>query len=68
MLFLIEAKISVKVAGISAPFVKDVSWLVNANNVVEAKVKYENQVKMHHAHMMPQDVKFEYTRIVGEIL
>lgn len=67
MLFLIEARVSAKVAGISAPFEKDVSYLVNGNNYAEAKTKFENQVKMDHAHMMPDGVTFQYTKVASEI-
>jgi len=67
MLFLIEARVSAKVAGISAPFEKDVSYLVNGINRAEAQLKFENQVKQDHAHMMPQNVLFTYTKIAPEI-
>ena len=67
MLFLLEAKVSIRVAGISAPFMHNITWLVNANHSSEAKQKFEKQVRNDFAHMLPQSVDCEFTKVAGEI-
>lgn len=68
MLFYIRANVSLKVDGISGPFIRPISWLVNADNHILAKQKFENQVKKDFAHMQFRSAEFEYTEIAGEIL
>lgn len=67
MLFYIKAKVSIRVTGISGPFEKNSSALVNATTVSEAKTKFENNVKRENANMQAQSFNFEYTEIAGEI-
>lgn len=67
MLFFIRANVVMRVAGISGPFNKTVSWLVNANDPQHAKVKYEAQVARDHAHMQFSAIAFEYLEFAGEI-
>jgi len=67
MLYLLKANVTMKVQGISGPFLKTVTWLVNAENPNQAKFKYEEQVKRDHAHMHFSDIAFEYLEFAGEI-
>lgn len=67
MLYYLRANVSLRVAGISGPFLKTISWLVNANNPSEARAKFENQVYRDFAHMQFNDAQFEYTEFAGEI-
>ena len=67
MLYLIQANTSIKVSGISGPFTRTVTWMVNANHHSEAKQKYEAQVKRDFAHMSFSEISFEYTMVAGEI-
>ena len=66
-MFLIEANVTIRVAGISGPFLRSVMYLVNAPNLNVAKQKYEDQVRRDFAHMMPNSVGVEYTKIAAEI-
>ena len=56
-----------RVQGISGPFLKTITWLVNAADPNQAKAKYEEQVKRDHAHMLFSQIQFEYLEIAGEI-
>lgn len=67
MLYHLSANVTLRVAGISGPFIQTVSWHVNADNPNQAKLKYEEQVKKDFAHMQFSDVAFEYTEFAGEI-
>ena len=67
MLYLLEANVSIRVAGISAPFMHNITWLVNGRNSAEAKQKFENRVRNDFAHMMPQSISFEWIKVAGEI-
>ena len=67
MLFLLEAKVIIRVAGISAPSMHNITWLVNASHSTEAKQKFENRVRNDFSHMMPESVHFEWTKVAGEI-
>jgi hypothetical protein len=67
MLYLIEAKVVVHVQGISGGFNRNVTWLVNANNLNEAKAKFEQKVYQDNAQAMPQSINFEYIKLAGEI-
>ena len=67
MLFYIKAKVSIRVAGISGPFQRECSALVNANVVTEAKQKFENVVKHDNSNMQAQSFNFEYVEVASEI-
>ena len=67
MLFYIEAKISIKVQGISGPFEGLESNLVNATSMREAQQKFEAHVRQKHSDKMPQSIKFDYTKLAYEI-
>jgi hypothetical protein len=67
MLYYLRANVTLRVAGISGPFVRTISWLVNADNPDQAKWKYERQVKRDFTHMQFSDVAFEYIEFAGEI-
>ena len=67
MLFYIKAKVSIRVAGISGPFEKQCSSLVNAGDVTQAKQKFENIVKHDNSNMQAQSFNFEYVEVASEI-
>jgi len=68
MIYYIEAKISAKIAGISGPFQEVYIKLVHANNINEAKHKFENYIQKVKAHTMPEKITFEYLKIGDELL
>lgn len=67
MLFYIKAKVEVKVRGISGAFGDTKSYLVRANNIQEAKHKFESRVRAEKQHMGPDDIIFTYIEIAPEI-
>ncbi len=67
MLFYIEAKVSAKIAGISGPFQEIYVKLVHANNINEAKAKFENYIRQVKAHTMPEKLTFEYLKFGDEL-
>jgi len=67
MLYYLRSNVTLRVRGISGPFTRTVSWLVNADSPAQAKQKYEAQVKKDFAHMQFSEVAFEYTEFAGEI-
>lgn len=67
MLFYIEAKVSVKVAGISGPFQEVFVKLVNATTLNLAKRKFENNIKELKAATMPEKITFEYLKLGDEL-
>lgn len=67
MLFYIEAKVSVKVAGISGPFQETITWLVNANTLNEAKEKFKTRIRNDKASALPESISFEFVKIAGEL-
>lgn len=66
-MFYIKARVVIKVAGISAPYEKMCSYLVNAPNVAVSKQKFESQVRKDNTNMDAQSFKFEYTEIAPTI-
>jgi len=68
MLFLIEAKVIIRVPGISGPFEYVVTYLVNALNLNIAKYKFEAQVRLDKQnHGLGNSFTFIYTKIASEI-
>jgi hypothetical protein len=67
MLFYIEAKIVIRVQGISGPFEEVIVWLVNAPTLPVAKAKFEAQVRRDKARMEAQSFTFEYLKTAGTI-
>lgn len=67
MLFLLEANVVIRIAGISAPSMRSITWLVNGINSAEAKQKFENRVRNDFAHMTPESINIEWTKVAGEI-
>lgn len=67
MLFYLEAKVSVKVAGISGPFQETVIWLVNANNILDAKEKFKAQVRHDKANALPESITYDFIKVAGEL-
>ncbi len=66
-MFYIESNVTVRVAGISGPFLRSVAYLVHAPNLTIAKQKYQDQVYRDFSHMSPSSIGFEYTKIAAEI-
>lgn len=67
MLYYIKSDVAVRVRGISGPFTKTVAYLVNADNRNQARDKYENKVRQDFAHMVPEDIAFDYKEVAEEI-
>ncbi len=67
MLFYLEAKVSVRVTGISGPFQEVITWLVNANNIIDAKEKFKAHVRSEKASALPESINFEFIKIAGEL-
>jgi len=67
MLYLIRAKVTKRVSGISGPFVSTEGKLVHANHVNEAKSKFENSIRQNAMNMECQSINFEYLEIIDEI-
>lgn len=68
MLFYIKSIVSIRVRGISGPFEKTVSFLVdNAADVNHAKSKYETQIKKDFAYMQGESYQFQYLEIAPTI-
>ena len=67
MLFYIEAKVSVKIAGISGLFQEVYVKLVHANSINDAKSKFESHIRSIKAHTMPEKLTFEYLKLGDEL-
>lgn len=67
-LYLLKANVTKRVFGISGPFQSTESKLVHANNVPEAKIKFENNIRGKAANMECDSIQFEYLEIIDEIL
>ena len=66
-LFLIQAKVIIRVPHISGPFEKNVAKLVRANSAPEARSKYENHVRQLFANYHTDNYEFEYLVVADEI-
>ena len=66
-LFYISAKVTLTVAGISGPFIKQSRYLVREHNAVDAATKFTQQVRQDFAHMQYSTISFEYVEITSEI-
>jgi hypothetical protein len=66
-IFYIEAKVTIRVEGISGPWEPTVLHLVRANDLNSAKAKFESQVKKDNERMMAKSFVFEYLKIGTEI-
>ncbi len=67
-LYLLKAKVTKRVFGISGPFQSTESKLVHANNIPEAKSKFETNIRSKAANMECESIAFEYIEIIDEIL
>lgn len=67
MMFYIKSIVTIRIGGISGPFIQTVSWLVNAEDVNQARQKYESKVKRDYSHMNFSSINFEYTEVAGTI-
>jgi hypothetical protein len=67
MLYYIEAKVIIKVFGISGPWEKIIGYLVDAPNVQTAKQKYTSQVKKDNSNMEAESFTFDYLKIAPTI-
>jgi hypothetical protein len=65
--YLIQAKVTVKVLGISGPFIHTVTKLVVSRSTNEATAKYEKHVRDLFSHMNPHEVEFEYLIVADTI-
>ncbi len=68
MLFYIKANVTIRVQGISGPWLKTLSYLVNAPNRDVAREKFETRVKQNNANMAFETIQFEYMEVAEEIL
>lgn len=67
MIYYLKSNVTIRVAGISGPWLKTVGYLVNADNREQARLKYEERVKQDNAKMAFQSIHFEYTEVAEEI-
>lgn len=67
MLYWIQAKVIIKVFGISGPFEQTVTQMVNANNTNDARTKFENHMRRRFAHMQGESINFEYLIVADTI-
>ena len=66
-LYLLRAKVTKRVAGISGPWEGVSGKLVHANSVNEAKAKFESAIRAESANMECRSIGFEYLEIIDEI-
>lgn len=66
-LYLLRAKVTKRVFGISGPFISTEGKLVNANSLAEAKIKFETAIRNNAANMECQSINFEYIEVIDEI-
>jgi len=66
-LYLLRAKITKRIFGISGPFLSTEGKLVHAVNLAEAKSKFERAIRTQAANMECQSIDFEYIEIIDEI-
>lgn len=67
MLYWIQAKVQIRVFGISGPFEETITKLVNASSTADAKMKYEHHVRKMFAHMNGESFSFQYLIIADTI-
>ncbi len=67
MLYFIQAKVIIRVFGISGPFEQSVTQLVNANGTADAKNKFEQHMRNRFAHLRGESFQFEYLTIADSI-
>ena len=66
-LYLLKANITKRVFGISGPFLSTEGKMVHANNMSEAKSKFEASIRNKAANMECESINFEYIEIIDEI-
>lgn len=67
MLYWIQAKVVIKVFGISGPFEQVITKMVNARSTQEARSKFEYHVRQMFAHMNGESFHFEYLTVADTI-
>lgn len=67
MLYYVQAKIQIRVHGISGPFEETITKLVEANSTPEAQSKFENHIRQMFAHMQGESFHFQYLTIADTI-
>lgn len=67
MLYWIQAKVEMRVFGISGPFVETITKMVNAHSTAEARSKYEQHVRQMFFHMNCESFDFQYLIIADTI-
>lgn len=67
MLYFIQARVQIRVFGISGPFEETVTKLVEAHNTVEAQSRYEAHIRQMFAHMQSESFRFQYITVADTI-
>jgi len=67
MLFYIKAKVYIKVFGISAEHLREISVIVKAANREMAKEKFRQHCQRTFAHMQYDSIRYEFDEIAEEI-
>ena len=67
MIYWIQAKVVIRVFGISGPFEQTVTQMVNAHNTKEAQAKFESHMRKRFAHMNGESFTFEYLTVADTI-
>lgn len=66
-LYWIQAKVQIRVFGISGPFEQLVTQMVQASSTREAQTKFENHMRKRFAHMNGESFHFEYITVADTI-
>ena len=66
-IYLLKAKVTKRIFGISGPFLSIEGKLVHASNVQEAKRKFEAYIRSSSANMQCESINFEYVEIIDEL-
>jgi hypothetical protein len=67
MMYWIQAKVTIRVFGISGPFEQVVTQMVTAHDTNEARTKFEAHIRRRFAHMNGESFAFEYLTVADTI-
>lgn len=67
MMFIIQAKVTRTIFGISQPYSEMVGKIVHANSAAEAQQKFENYCRSRYVSQSPTSVTFEYQSVMDEL-
>lgn len=67
MTYWIQAKVQIRVYGISGPFEETITKMVDAGSTREAQAKYEEHIRQMFAHMHGNNFNFQYLTIADTI-